>query len=186
MTRNVAPTMIPPSSPPLESWIASFVSEAISEVAPVAVKKRPQAKTPKLKLPKRLRLPDRAQGGSPRRAKIAAPIRPPKIPTISSRMSVPVPEGHFCTTRYGVLVPDAQVPVSSSETSLTLKRAMPPKNNASPSGALSRYPISPRGAYLRLSPLLRIAEQTRQMDASRPKRLLRRGPALLAPYSPLR
>jgi hypothetical protein len=60
-----------------------------------------------------------------------------KIDAIKSRMSVPVPEGHGLAIWYGVL-PDAQVPVSSSEISLTLARISPPKNRPRPSGALSR------------------------------------------------
>jgi hypothetical protein len=137
ITRKVPPTMMPPSLPPLESWIAWLVSEAISEVAPVAVKKSPQAKTPKLKLPNRPPRPSRSQGGSPRKAKIAAPISPAKIPAISRRMSVPVPAGQGCEIWYGVL-PEAHVPVSSSETSLTLNSTIPPENSPSPSGALIR------------------------------------------------
>ncbi len=123
--------------PPLESWICWLVSDAISEVAPVAAKKSPQAKTPKLKLLALLIGRSLSQGGSPRKAKIPAPIRPPKIPAISSRMSVPVPDGQGWAIWYGVF-PEAQVPVSSSETSLTLKSTMPPMNIASPSGALIR------------------------------------------------
>jgi hypothetical protein len=56
---------------------------------------------------------------------------------MSSRMSVPVPAGQGWEIWYGVF-PEAHVPVSSSETSFTLKSTMPPKNIPNPSGALIR------------------------------------------------
>jgi hypothetical protein len=86
-----------------------LVRDAIREVAPVAVKKAPQAKIPKLKPANRPPRPSRFQGGSPRKAKIAAPISPAKMLAVSSRMSVPVPAGQGWEISYGVF-PEAQVP----------------------------------------------------------------------------
>src|SRR5262249_51136818 len=86
MQRKTPPTIRPPSWPPWLDLTASSVSEEIKEVAPVAVKNRPHASTPQLMelLSERLPL---AHGGSPRQAKIPAPIRPPKMLAVSSRMS---------------------------------------------------------------------------------------------------
>ena len=95
ISRNVAPTIRPPSSPPFESRIAWLVSDATSEVAPVAAKKRPQAKRPKLKSLALFSGLSLSHGGSPRIAKIPAPISPPMIPAIKRRMSAPVPLGHW-------------------------------------------------------------------------------------------
>src|SRR5829696_2833389 len=137
ISRKVPPTITPPSWPPLESWIAWSVRDTISDVAPVAAKKSPHANSPKLKSLPLLSGLSLSHGGSPRNAKIPAPIKPPKIPATSSRMSVPVPEGQGWEIWYGVF-PEAHVPVCSKATSFTLKRTIPPTNMASPSGALIR------------------------------------------------
>jgi len=102
-------------------------------VAPVAVKPTPQVRE---KVETRWERP-LPHDGVPRAANRPAPRITAKIPAISSRIAVPVPAGHGFLIAYGVL-PEAQVPVSRSCTSLTLASAIPPPKRPSPRIALVR------------------------------------------------
>jgi hypothetical protein len=86
MTRNVTPTMIPPSS--ASGGISAAVSEWISATAPVPAKKIPQASSGQANPL------GRRPGRSPRVMKMPAEMNSPKIEPTRSSTSVPVPSGH--------------------------------------------------------------------------------------------
>ncbi len=144
ITRKVIPTIVPPSSP--SAGIASEVFDAISVVAPVPAKKSPHPKVAHPNVPVSRGPRSRLHGGVPRRRKSAPPISPAKTPPTISRIAVSIPSGHSRAISNGWL-PEAQVPTSSSSTSLTLNSTVPPMNSAAPKVTLSRNPTCvPRGS----------------------------------------